>query len=466
MKMAEPRRIAVIDIGKTNAKVVIVDTAALAESAVRRIPNTVLRGGLYPHFDMESLWDFVLASLREHYAARPFDAISITTHGASAALVRQDGSLALPVLDYEHTGPDELTDEYDAVRPPFSETFSPRLPIGLNLAAQIFWQQKRFPEEFAEAAHILMLPQYWAIRLTGIAASEATSLGAHTDLWLPAKADFSSLVTSQSWRKLFPPLRSAFDVLGPLKPEIAAAIGIEKPMQVTCGIHDSNASLLPHLMSRKAPFSVVSTGTWVIIFSAGAGLDRLDPARDCLANVDAFARPVASARFMGGREYEMIVPPGVEGNDNSLRQVLDETILLLPSVERTSGPFQGMNAKWSPEEPQGAARASAASLYLAMMTATSLDLSGGAGDVIVEGPFAKNSAYLDMLTVATGRNVIAVRGSSTGTSIGASLLALGREHAFENEAVAPSPPSAHIRAGLARWRDAWRAAVLFRSTSN
>ena len=234
-------------------------------------------------------------------------------------------------------------------------------------------------------------------------------------------------------------------------------------MPVSCGIHDSNASLLPHLMARKAPFSVVSTGTWVIIFSAGAGLDKLDPARDCLANVDAFARPVASARFMGGREYEMIVPPGVSGNEASLRQVLDETILLLPSVERTSGPFQGMNAKWLPHEPQGPARASAASLYLAMMTATSLELSGGAGDVIVEGPFAKNSAYLDMLAVATGRNVIAMRGSSTGTSIGASLLALGRDHAFEIEAEAPAQPPAHISAGMARWRDAWKAAVLLRS---
>ncbi len=367
--------------------------------------------------------------------------------------------LALPVLDYEHTGPDELTDEYDTVRPPFSETFSPRLPIGLNLAAQIFWQQKRFPKQFAGAAHILMLPQYWSMRLTGIAASEATSLGAHTDLWQPAKADYSSLVTGQGWRKLFPPLRSAFDVLGPLKPEIAAQLGIDKPIPVSCGIHDSNASLLPHLMARKTPFSVVSTGTWVIIFSAGAGLEKLDPARDCLANVDAFARPVASARFMGGREYEMIVPSGVSGDEASLREALDEMILVLPSVERTSGPFQGMSSQWLPTEPRGAARASAASLYLAMMTAASIELSGGAGDIIIEGPFARNRAFLDMLTVATGRPVMAMGGSSTGTSIGAALLALGRDHVFTMGASAPAAPPPDIRAGMERWRDAWTAAV-------
>lgn len=457
--MSEPRRVAVIDIGKTNAKVAIVDTSALAETQVRKTPNIVLRGGPYPHFDIEGQWRFVLSSLKELFAAEPFDAVSITTHGASAALVRQDGSLALPVLDYEHDGPDGLTEEYDAVRPPFSETFSPRLPIGLNLGAQIFWQQKRFPDAFAETARILALPQYWAMRLTGPAASEATSLGAHTDLWQPEKADFSSLVTSQGWRGLFAPLRSAFDILGTLRPEIAAQLGIRKPIPVSCGIHDSNASLLPHLMARTAPFSVVSTGTWVIIFSAGASLAKLDPSRDCLANVDAFGRPVASARFMGGREYEMIAPPGAGADEASLNEILDGAVLLLPSVERTSGPFQGMNSQWLPREPQGPGRASAASLYLAMMTAASLALSGGKGDIIVEGPFARNSAFLDMLAVATGRGVIPMAGSSTGTSLGAALLALGRDHAFAMDSPPATAPSPKTRAGMERWRDAWNEAV-------
>jgi len=36
---------------------------------------------------------------------------------------------------------------------------------------------------------------------------------------------------------------------------------------VFCGVHDSNASLLPHLGSRQAPFTIVSTGTWVILMA-------------------------------------------------------------------------------------------------------------------------------------------------------------------------------------------------------
>ena len=75
----------------------------------------------------------------------------MTTHGATCALLDAHGDLALPVLDYEHDGPDTLAAEYDAVRPPFAETGSPRLPAGLNLGAQIFWQQRRFPDAFARS---------------------------------------------------------------------------------------------------------------------------------------------------------------------------------------------------------------------------------------------------------------------------------------------------------------------------
>ena len=92
--------VAVIDIGKTNAKVALVDLASLSETGVRKTPNEVLSDGLYPHYDVERLWTFILDSLRDLGQAAPIEAISITTHGATAALVDGDGNLALPILDY------------------------------------------------------------------------------------------------------------------------------------------------------------------------------------------------------------------------------------------------------------------------------------------------------------------------------------------------------------------------------
>ena len=145
--MAEPfRHIAVIDIGKTNAKVALVGADDGHEIALRTTANRVRQDGPYPHFDVAALWAFICDALAEMQRESPIDAISITAHGASGVLITGDpqgDGLALPVLDYEFSGPDEFAAEYDAVRPPFSESLSARLPGGLNLGAQVFWQAKR-----------------------------------------------------------------------------------------------------------------------------------------------------------------------------------------------------------------------------------------------------------------------------------------------------------------------------------
>ena len=100
-------------------------------------------------------------------------------------------------------------------------------------------------------------------------ASERTSLGCHTDLWNPHTGAFSSLVRDMGWSGLMPPLQAPADILGPVTPEVAAATGLDPATPVHCGIHDSNASLLPHLLARKPPFAVVSTGTWVVAMAIG-----------------------------------------------------------------------------------------------------------------------------------------------------------------------------------------------------
>jgi sugar (pentulose or hexulose) kinase len=413
--------IAVIDIGKTNAKVALVDLTRLAETDVRKAPNDVLRDGLYPHYDVEQLWTFILDSLRDLGQLATIDAISIATHGATAALVDGAGDLALPILDYEHTGPESLAADYDRVRPPFDETGSPRLPIGLNLGAQLYWQQRSFPAEWASIRSILMYPQYWGLRLTGARIGEATSLGCHTDLWSPHRRTLSSVVDRLGWSPLFPPMANASDRLGTLLPEIADRTGLSASTPVHVGIHDSNASLLPHLRSREAPFSVLSTGTWVIALAIGAQPLPLDAARDTLINVNALGNAVPSARFMGGRENALLGEGLPEATPEAIEAVLKTGLMYLPSAQQGSGPFPHAIGHWtlagSPAEKRVAA-----SFYLALMAATCLDLIGADGPTIIEGPFAANAEFAKMLRVATGRDVI-TEAAGTGTSIGAALLA-------------------------------------------
>src|SRR5690606_21705203 len=179
-------------------KLVLFDRDSGGELAAIGMANRVVDAPSYPHYDVEVIWRFIIKGLRKLHVEFRIDGVSIATHGATAALLA-GGGLALPILDYEYSGPDDLAEVYDKVRPAFAETFSPRLPAGLNLGAQIFWQQQNFPDVFARVTAILMYPQYWAWRLTGRLASEATSLGCHTDLWKPETKEFSSLVGRLGW---------------------------------------------------------------------------------------------------------------------------------------------------------------------------------------------------------------------------------------------------------------------------
>jgi sugar (pentulose or hexulose) kinase len=312
-------RIFVLDVGKTNLKAAVFDAegAQLFERTARNAP---LPGPPYPHADTDTIWAFCMDALRAAGAAHGIDAIVVTTHGATGALIGET-ALALPVLDYEHAAVEEIEGEYASLRPPFAQTLSPRLPGGLNLGRQLAWQARRFPAGFARARHLLMYAQYFTWRLTGTAVLEATSLGAHTDLWMPQQGAPSSLTQALGLTQILPPMVRAYDVVGKLTPAIARECGLKHAPDVLAGIHDSNASILPHLARRAPPFTVISSGTWVVLFGLGLSLEGLDPARDQLANIDVEGHPVACARFMGGREYAAIA--GADPARPSLENIAD-----------------------------------------------------------------------------------------------------------------------------------------------
>jgi sugar (pentulose or hexulose) kinase len=191
----------------------------------------------------------------------------------------------------------------------------------------------------------------------------------------------------------------------------------------------------------------------VIVMSMGIEQNELDPARDTLVNVNALGQPVPSARFMGGREFEMIQQGHkVSPTPQDISDVLEHMVMLLPSVDPSTGPFQGIEMAWHGGKPAvgSGVRAAALSYYLALMTNTCLELTGARGPVIVEGPFGQNQEYLAMLHAVTGRPVYRSE-AQTGTSIGAALL-------FTTDAHVDAPvPSRMPRnaSELRRYADTW-----------
>src|SRR6204780_4119243 len=238
------------------------------------------------------------------------------------------------------------------------------------------------------------------------------------------------MVDKLGCQRLFPPMRNAWDTLGTLRPEVVAATGLSSNVRIICGAHDSNASLVPHLMSRREPFTVISTGTWVIIMAVG-GTARLDPKADMLANVDVRGKPTPTARFMGGREYAILAGDGpVDPNEADVAGVIASGTLAVPAFSDQGGPFAGRKGfivGETPTTPKG--RAALATLYSALMTAHMLRRLEAPGDLIVEGGFARSPAFAAVLARLMGGRRVVIAPMSAGAAAGAAMLARwGKPH--------------------------------------
>tara|TARA_B100001287_G_scaffold184401_1_gene155575 strand:- start:1483 stop:2763 length:1281 start_codon:yes stop_codon:yes gene_type:complete len=310
--------IVILDIGKTHAKVILFDAIKMEELVVYQTKNNILNDDIYPHYDVESLKKFFITSLQQ--IAKSFDVNSIftSTHGACIALMSK-GVLVLPVLDYEFDGPEQYNNEYNDIRPKFKQTGSPRMDLGLNLGAQLFWQKNNFPDQFSKVDEILFWPQYWSFWLSGIASSEISYASSHSDLWDIRQNKFIDLnIFGLSPKIKYPPLMSASTILGPLRKDLVKQTGLPENIPVYCGAHDSSVSLISASFNHDLPCTILSTGTWITIFALGSDKIDIPEQPGLMISCDCFGHLVPNFRFPAGKIYENLLNDSSELSENKL----------------------------------------------------------------------------------------------------------------------------------------------------
>lgn len=412
---------AVLDIGKTNVKFAVFDPAGDLKFE-RQIANITLPGPPYRHVDVEKIWTFLGASLHEACGSLEVDTLVPTTHGATGAVI-DDHGLVLPIMDYEFAGVQDISRRYGELRDGFEKSFSPDMPVGLNWARQLAWQKWYHSVAFAKATAILAYPQYWAWRLTGGRANDICSLGCHTDLWLPLENKPSSLANALGVSKLLAPVSPPWQAMGFIRPSVAAEFGLNSKIKVLCGIHDSNASLLPYLSAGETPLTVLSTGTWVVAMAIGHSLSNLRQDLDMLANIDAVGRPTACARFMGGREFSVIAGDcEAEVTIKNIEELIHAEVFAFPSFSPNGGPYATQTGEIL-GHCANENRSSLATLYSALMCNNILDNLGVvSGDIIIEGSFARNLPLAGLVAQLRPHQKISVAVDQAGTARGAAML--------------------------------------------
>jgi len=436
------KAIAVIDIGMTNKKVAVYDLSLRVLDTVSRSFDPVMVEGLETH-DLRGMEGWFLDRLAEFGKRFPIGGIAVTTHGATMVCVGEDGKACAPCVYYtREPGPEFQERFYGAMgdaRELQAVTGTPRLSAMINPSKGLFFLRERFPEAFAKSHVVLNYPQYWGYRLTGKTGAEGTYTGCHSYLWNWGEGRYSSVAEKLGIAKKLPfPLRDSWDVLGTLTVEVAGRTGLGPDTIVTMGIHDSNASLLPHLAKRSGgDFILNSTGTWCVLMHPQErfAFEPGELGKVVFFNRSAYNKPVKTAIFLGGMEYEAWTgairsasgfPDGAplpEPSTADYRAIVDaRTAFILPEVVPGSGQFPGQIARLvqggssrsladirsgvcAPALIQSPKAALAAlNLSLAMQTLVALERAGlrPATSVFTEGGFRRNSGYNSILAAALG----------------------------------------------------------------
>jgi L-fuculokinase len=491
--------VAVLDVGKTNKKLGIYDRSFQVVDEQR----TTIEPGEFNGLEVEST-DELLAWFQEALAraAGQFDirAVAITTHGATCVMLNEAGGLAHPVISY--TSPKGLE-----VQDAFYEAFGDRVALHhatctpdlgfTNMAKALFYVKTRLPDVWTTVRHVLFYDSYLSYELTGKMGMESTYLGNHSYLWNYADDDWSSVARGLGADKLFPsPMTSPWHSLGPVKPEMVQACGLPEDCRVTLGIHDSNANFLPYLAQGYEDFILNSTGTWCVGMRQSPICTFTDEeiAAKVLYNLDAFGKPVKTAIFPAGMEYDHFSGLTQIKDENDLdaaRKVVGaRKLFVFPGVLPDATVFAGLTAGvledgsftslealesggGKPMTPLGQEFRAALNLSLALQTKIMLERCGmGEGTtVIIEGGFANNAMYCAALAALCPDNTFALTNMKEGTSFGAALTgwmaaedldleAIGKDFAIETAEVAPGDFG-----DLAAYADAFHKEVQARQKS-
>ena len=347
--------IAILDVGKTNKKLLVFDDhLQLLDSMYRTFPPIKHNG--VPIEDLEGLLAWFFEQLKALAGKYPIRAIACSTHGAAFVGVDEQGRQTVPLVDYTYEpGEDfhrrfyeQVGDKHELQR----TTATLELKALINPAKALFFVQSQFPDEFARTRWFLPFPSFFSMQLTGEAAAEWTYVGNHTYLWDFHENRWSQVAERLGIVEQLPQrIERPWQRLGAIRPELASELGLSRETVVPFGIHDSNASLLPYLLNEREPFLLNSTGTWCVVMRPAAQVQFAESeiGKSVFYNLSAFGRPVKTAILMAGLEFETYtgILRSLHGTDRFpdfdpevYRRVIEaRSDFILPSIVMGSGQF-------------------------------------------------------------------------------------------------------------------------------
>jgi sugar (pentulose or hexulose) kinase len=300
-------RVAAVDLGATSGRVMAarVGPGHLSLEEVHRFPNGAVPVGGSLFWDVLGIHREVLAGIAEVARTGELHGIGIDSWAVDYGLLDRDGELL--GNPYSHRDPrtrdvPELVAKTIGVQEQYAVNGLQQLPF--NTVFQLV--AARGTAALESAHSLLLLPDLLGYWLTGEVGAERTNAST-TGLLDVTTGEWSSDLAARlglPWA-ILPPLRDAGTLVGPVRAEVAADLGIAADVPVVAvGSHDT-ASAVVAVPASGRDFGYISSGTWSLV---GLELDA----------------PVLSEE---AREADFTNEGGVDGTVRFLKNVMGLWVL-------------------------------------------------------------------------------------------------------------------------------------------
>ncbi|MGB2712130.1 MAG: FGGY family carbohydrate kinase, partial [Conexibacter sp.] len=284
-------RYVAVDVGAESGRVLLGTLAGgrIALDELHRFANEPLQLADGLHWDVERIEREILHGLSVAGGLGvPIDGIAVDAWGCDYALLDRGGTLLGAPFHYRDRRTDGVVEqvvEQLGRERLYAATGIQLLPFNtlFQLVAECDGPR------LAAAATLLTIPDLLAFRLSGRIVAERTVasttqlLDVHSGAW--ARPLLAELGLPDA---ILPPLVDAGTPLAPLRPELAAAAGLDPvPQVIAVGAHDTASAVVA--VPREAAY--ISSGTWSLV-----GLELDAP----VTSAGALAANVTNERGVGG----------------------------------------------------------------------------------------------------------------------------------------------------------------------
>jgi rhamnulokinase len=273
---------AAIDLGAESGRVMLArfDGARLATEEAHRFPNVPVRAAGTLYWDVLRLWADIqqgLAAVAQR-AGGPIASVGVDAWGVDFALLDRDGQLLGSPVHYRDERTQGMLEEAFR-RAPRAEIFAHTgiqfMPI--NTLYQLLALVTRGSPALDAASQLLTIPDLFNFWLSGVQANEFTN-ATTTQCYDPRAGDWAWNMLKQLGipAGIFGPIVQPGTSLGPLRPPLAAELGLGParatspgqgitPVQVIAPASHDTGSAVAAVPFERARAIFLSSGTWSLM---------------------------------------------------------------------------------------------------------------------------------------------------------------------------------------------------------